>query len=145
MGPETAAAFSAGGFSNIFPQPSYQASAVSGYLTTLGQTNAGLFNATGRAYPDVSTQGVNFAIIASGVVQAVDGTSASAPTFASVISLLNDQRLNANSPPLGFLNYLLYSNVTNAGALNDVTSGSNPGCGTQGFPAVAGWDPVRFS
>ena len=27
--------------------------------------------------------------------------------------------------------------------LNDVTSGSNPGCNTQGFPAITGWDPVR--
>jgi tripeptidyl-peptidase-1 len=23
-----------------------------------------------------------------------------------------------------------------------ITSGSNPGCGTNGFSAVAGWDPV---
>ncbi|KAF8265095.1 peptidase S8/S53 domain-containing protein [Lactarius quietus] len=25
---------------------------------------------------------------------------------------------------------------------NDITSGSNPGCGTEGFSAVPGWDPV---
>jgi len=26
--------------------------------------------------------------------------------------------------------------------LNDITSGSNPGCGTDGFNATVGWDPV---
>jgi tripeptidyl-peptidase-1 len=25
---------------------------------------------------------------------------------------------------------------------NDITVGSNPGCGTDGFPASPGWDPV---
>jgi tripeptidyl-peptidase-1 len=25
---------------------------------------------------------------------------------------------------------------------NDITSGSNPGCNTNGFPATKGWDPV---
>ena len=56
-GPETAASFSAGGFSNLFSQPSYQSSAVSAYLQTLGSTDSGLFNSSGRAYPDVSAQG----------------------------------------------------------------------------------------
>ena len=27
-------------------------------------------------------------------------------------------------------------------AFNDITSGSNPGCGTEGFYAQPGWDPV---
>jgi tripeptidyl-peptidase-1 len=26
--------------------------------------------------------------------------------------------------------------------LNDVTTGGNQGCGTKGFTAVEGWDPV---
>lgn len=33
----------------------------------------------------------------------------------------------------------LYSNP---GAFFDVTSGNNPGCGTSGFSATSGWDPV---
>jgi tripeptidyl-peptidase-1 len=37
------------------------------------------------------------------------------------------------------LNPLLY---LQSYALNDVVSGSNPGCNTNGFPASAGWDPV---
>jgi hypothetical protein len=27
--------------------------------------------------------------------------------------------------------------------LNDVMSGSNPGCNTDGFSAILGWDPVN--
>ncbi|PIL23444.1 hypothetical protein GSI_14755 [Ganoderma sinense ZZ0214-1] len=140
INPETAAAFTSGGFSNIFAQPDYQKDAVAGYLKTLGNTNQGLFNASGRAFPDVATQGVQFAINVAGQFQGVDGTSASSPTFAAIVSLLNDARLNKGQAPLGFLNPLLYSQ--GAAALNDITKGSNPGCGTQGFPAVAGWDAV---
>lgn len=121
--------------------PDYQASAVAAYLTQLGDTNAGKFNPKGRAFPDVSTQGVNFAIVSGGEVTGVQGTSASSPVFASVIALLNDELAAAGKSPLGFLNPWLYS--TAAGALNDVTSGNNPGCGTDGFEAAAGWDPVR--
>lgn len=28
------------------------------------------------------------------------------------------------------------------GVFNDVTNGSNPGCGTAGFQTAPGWDPV---
>ena len=141
INPETAAPFSSGGFSNIFAQPDYQSSAVAAFLSALGNTNAGRFNAQGRAFPDVSTQGVQFLIDVGGRVGGVDGTSASSPTFASVVALLNDARLNLGMAPLGFLNPFLYSQ--GAAALNDITEGSNPGCGTDGFPAVPGWDPVR--
>jgi tripeptidyl-peptidase-1 len=27
-------------------------------------------------------------------------------------------------------------------AFTDITVGSNPGCGSPGFPAAKGWDPV---
>jgi hypothetical protein len=45
--------------------------------------------------------------------------------------MLNDARISAGKTPLGFLNPFLYS----AGytALNDITVGNNPGCGTEGF------------
>jgi tripeptidyl-peptidase-1 len=61
-------------------------------------------------------------------------------TVAGVVSLLNDFRLSQGLSSLGFLNPLLYS--TGLSGLNDITSGSNPGCGTNGFTARAGWDPV---
>ncbi len=36
------------------------------------------------------------------------GTSAAAPEWAGVLSLINDLRLNAGLPPLGFVNVRLY-------------------------------------
>jgi len=65
-------------------------------------------------------------------------------TAAGVFSLLNDFLISHGKAPLGFLNPLIYAS-TSATAFNDITSGSNPGCGTQGFSAVAGWDPVRIA
>jgi len=32
--------------------------------------------------------------------------------------------------------------LTDTFQTDDITSGSNPGCGTAGFSAVSGWDPV---
>ena len=141
VSPETGADFSSGGFSNYFAQPSYQSTAVSTYLTALGSTYKGRYNASGRAFPDVSAQGVNYAVIQDNSTQSVYGTSCASPTFASVVSLLNDRLAAAGKSPLGFLNPFLYSDAGKA-ALNDVTSGSNPGCFSNGFPAKAGWDPV---
>ncbi|TBU30571.1 subtilisin-like protein [Dichomitus squalens] len=140
INPEVAVSFSGGGFSNYFARPDYQSTAVSTFLTKLGSTNKGLFNTTGRAYPDVAAQGENFQVVIGGRVESVAGTSASSPTFAAVISLLNDFRLSQGKSPLGFLNPLIYS--TGVPGFNDITSGTNPGCGTNGFTAGAGWDPV---
>ncbi|THH10648.1 hypothetical protein EW146_g8306 [Bondarzewia mesenterica] len=141
--PETAASFSSGGFSNIFTTPSYQSAAVSAYLTRLGNTNSGKFNRAGRGFPDIAAMGDNVEIVNAGNFGLVAGTSCSSPIFASVISLLNDELIAAGKAPLGFLNPFLYS--TGASALNVITTGSNPGCGTDGFPASAGWDPVCHS
>jgi hypothetical protein len=62
-------------------------------------------------------------------------------TVAGVISLLNDHLLSTGQNPLGYLNPWLYGK--GRPGLNDITSGSNPGCGTEGFSATAGWDAVR--
>ncbi|KIK70212.1 hypothetical protein GYMLUDRAFT_80188 [Collybiopsis luxurians FD-317 M1] len=136
---ETAASLSSGGFSNIFPRPSYQNNDVTNYLTTLGSTNAGKFNPNGRAFPDVAAIGQHLVVFNGGQEFLVDGTSASSPIFASMIALINDELIAAGKSLLGFLNPLLYANP---GALNDITTGDNPGCGTNGFLAGAGWDPV---
>lgn len=64
-------------------------------------------------------------------------------TFAGVIALLNDFRLSQGKSSLGFLNPIIYS--TGVPGFNDITSGSNPGCGTNGFTAGAGWDPVSVA
>ena len=63
--------------------------------------------------------------------------------MAGVISLLSDYQISRGEPALGFLNPWLYG--SGLLGLNDITSGSNPGCGTKGFSAKVGWDPVRLA
>ncbi|KAF8835708.1 hypothetical protein BDN67DRAFT_403352, partial [Paxillus ammoniavirescens] len=47
----------------------------------------------------------------------------------------------ANKGPIGFINPLIYSaNFTDG--FHDITNGTNQGCGTLGFNATKGWDPV---
>lgn len=137
--PEVPLSSNSGGFSNIFPVPSYQRTAVSKYLQTLGSTNAGLFNKSGRGFPDVSAQGANIPIVVGGEEGTAVGTPLSATIFASIIALLNAEFIASGNPPLGLLNPLIYEFTS---AFNDITSGDNPGCGTNGFPAVVGWDPI---
>jgi tripeptidyl-peptidase-1 len=64
--------------------------------------------------------------------------SASCPTFASLLTLVNKQRIAAKKSPVGFVNPVLYANPQ---VMNDVTNGGNQGCGTKGFERVEGWDP----
>jgi tripeptidyl-peptidase-1 len=140
--PEVAAPFSGGGFSNYFARPDYQNTVVQNYLNNnlpSGQYQ-GLFNPAGRAYPDVSAQSNRFFIYFQGIKVLISGTSAAAPTFAGIVALLNDASIAAGKSSLGFLNPMLYS-IGTAG-LRDITQGNAPGCGTQGFNATTGWDPV---
>ncbi|KAH0390309.1 hypothetical protein KCU89_g15733, partial [Aureobasidium melanogenum] len=90
--------------------------------------------------PDVAAQGNHDIIVWEGNVTTIGGTSASAPTFAAVIALVNDALIAAGKPPLGFLNPWLYGGAF--AALTDITEGSSIGCNTSGFPAEAGWDAV---
>ncbi|KAK0099785.1 hypothetical protein ONS95_005829 [Cadophora gregata] len=132
--------YSGGGFSNVFSQPSYQAEAVSNYLTTYPPPyGEHIFNRSGRAFPDVSAIGLNVSVVLGGGVTVAGGTSSSTPIFASIITLLNEARIAVGKKPVGFLNPILYAFPE---AFNDITEGSNPGCGTNGFQAQPGWDPV---
>ena len=100
----------------------------------------------------------------------LDGTSASAPIFAGIVTLLNDARLNANKKPLGFINQMMYQASANRPAtfygkidfscsftpfnlfaFLDVTVGRNrcgdiggvlPTCCQHGFTCGVGWDAV---
>ncbi|KAF9643216.1 subtilisin-like protein [Thelephora ganbajun] len=138
--PETAIFFTGGGFSNYFPRPPYQNDDVADYIDKLDGAYDGLYNAKGRGFPDVAARGDRFRVVISGKTYHVGGTSASSPTVAGLISLLNDYRISHGRPPLGFLNPFLYSK--GAAGLVDIVGGTNPGCGTQGFNATAGWDPL---
>jgi len=154
-GPEMAVNYpdsftSGGGFSWLFEQPAYQTSAVQHYLSTAPTLPpATSYNASGRATPDVSALGSEeFQVIVKGNTISVGGTSASTPTFGSIVTLLNDIRLNKGLPTLGFLNPLLYQIAAkNSSAFFDVTVGNNYwpckcSPNINGFDCGAGWDPA---
>ncbi|TFK80778.1 subtilisin-like protein [Polyporus arcularius HHB13444] len=133
---------SGGGFSNVFPRADFQKGAVTNYLGKFPPGYAqDIFNDSGRAYPDVSANGLNYSVAADGVLRLISGTSASAPTVASILSAINDARLAIGKRPIGWVNPALYSSKFE-GAFHDIINGTNPGCGTQGFAARPGWDPV---
>ncbi|CRG91570.1 hypothetical protein PISL3812_08620 [Talaromyces islandicus] len=144
---------SGGGFSNIYPQASYQADAVNTYLTkhtppykayetsdnsSVG-ANGGVYNKAGRGYPDVAAVGDNIAIFNAGAPTLIGGTSASAPIFASILTRINEELLAKKGTTVGFVNPTLYAHPE---AFHDITSGDNAGCNTDGFSTAPGWDPV---
>jgi len=143
FGPEKAINFTGGGFSNVFAAPSYQTAAVAGFLKTVPTNFAGTFNKAGRGYPDVAAQGWNFEIVAGGVTGLVGGTSASSPTFAGIIALINDRLVAAGKPVLGFLNPFIYATES---AFTDITTGHNSGfvcpASSVAFDAAVGWDAL---
>ncbi|CEJ55182.1 hypothetical protein PMG11_01453 [Penicillium brasilianum] len=142
---------SGGGFSNVFQASSYQTAAISKYFATSNPEypyyegnwtsggDSGLYNRLGRGYPDVAAVADNIALWYKAKFGHTGGTSASTPIFAAIINRIIDERLAIGKGPLGFLNSVLYDNEW---VLNDIVNGSNPGCGTEGFRAAVGWDPV---
>ncbi len=130
-----------GGFSNLFPMPDYQKEVVQAYLNGKDVPDKKHFNASGRAYPDVSAFSTGYIIVDDGLPVPVSGTSCAAPTFAGIVSILNDVRLNKGMKTLGFLNPLLYTKLKGKGFF-DVTKGSNGHFFCEGFTAVPGWDPA---
>ena len=153
--PERAVGLSSGGFSDIFSRPAYQESAVADYLKDhLGDTWKGLYNPAGRGFPDVAAQAKGFQVVTHGRVISVGGTSASAPTFAGLVSMLNNARLKKGLPPMGFLNPWLYK--VGVSGLTDIVDGGSKGCTGKslysGLPAplvigaswnaTQGWDPA---
>lgn len=132
---------SGGGFSSVFNAPKWQAAAVNKWKNTraYAMTKASLtFNDTGRAYPDVSLVAQDYVVVDNGKVISASGTSASAPAFAGLISLINEARKEAGLPVMGFLNPFLYS--LGPGVLNDITEGAN-----QCFADFQNESPVRSS
>ncbi|KAF2768507.1 subtilisin-like protein [Teratosphaeria nubilosa] len=148
--PYNSAYSSGGGFSNIFPIPSYQSSAIATYFKDYdppypyyydGQYNssAGLYNRNGRGIPDVAANGDNIAIYLEREATLEGGTSAASPIFAALVTRINEERIKVGKGPVGFINPTLYSHPE---VLNDIVNGTNPGCGTDGFSCTPGWDPV---
>ena len=85
------------------------------YSTTKGKNigaNGGLYNRIGRAYPDVAANGAWTHMYASGTLIREGGTSMAAPLVASIINLINEERLAAGKSTVGFVNPTFYGNPT---------------------------------
>jgi len=138
-----------GGFSNLFSRPSWQENSVRDFLRSGNVPPTNMFNTTGRAYPDVSALGNAYHVVIGGNDYQVSGTSASAPVFCAMVTLVNGDREVNGKKPLGFLNPLLYQ--LDPSIFNDITIGENnccasgqsaPVCCPYGFSCTRGWDPV---
>lgn len=154
LGPGAELFSSSGGFANYFPIPEYQASAVAHFFkyhdpdlpyyvaneeaTNIG-AGGGIYNRAGRGFPDVSANGAEFEAYNNETLYHFYGTSLAAPIWGSIMTLINEERTMVGKGPVGFINPVLYENPW---VFNDIKNGSNPGCGSQGFSAVEGWDPV---
>ncbi|KAM7214448.1 Peptidase S8/S53 domain containing protein [Rhypophila decipiens] len=137
---------SAGGFSNVFGRPSFQALATPKYLAeqpgVRSLSEAGRFSLLGRGLPDVSAMARNYLVALHGSFHAVGGTSAAAPVIAAMVARINDARFKQGKGPVGLLNPVLYAKADRI-LRNDVEAGSNSGCGVdEAFPASKGWDAV---
>lgn len=161
VAPEEAIFFSSGGFSETFDAPDYQQNALQSYFSNNKKSWGpwkDLFVKTGRGFPDVALQADNYRVVLAGRAYLIGGTSASAPAFAGLVGMLNDDRIASGKKPLGFLNPWLYSPAV-ARTFTDITKGRSTGCdGTRfgttpidgnpaivpgaGWDAVKGWDPV---
>jgi len=138
-----------GGFSMYNLQPSWQVAAVSKYLASNAtMPNKTVFNASLRAFPDISALGNNILNIVGGQVQLVGGTSASCPIIGGMVSQLNNWRLNNNLPAIGHFAPLIYQiYAANPKAFRDITVGSTACteeacCPGLGFTCTVGWDPA---
>lgn len=125
---ETATYFSSGGFSDYWKRPSYQDDDFKAHFHTLGEKNKSYFKSHGRGFPVVSAPSY---VHDKSVLKRYQGTSCSASASRGIVALLNDERLKAKKPSLGFSNPPLY---TNPDALNDIVLGGSTGCdGTARF------------
>lgn len=126
---DSATSATGGGISDVFGLPTWQASVH--IPPSINDQHAG------RGVPDVAGDAdpqTGYQIHVDGQDVVFGGTSAVAPLWAGLIALINQQR----GKPLGYLNPLLYQNYTQiaqANALRDVTSGNNGG-----YAAGPGWD-----
>jgi tripeptidyl-peptidase-1 len=139
---------SGGGFSKMYNRThaTWQEADVANYLavaTALPPTTS--FAVGGRATPDVSAIGEGYQVITGGNrTSTFGGTSASAPVFAAMVSLINEARLQNGLAQIGFLNPWIYQHKE---AFTDIVEGTNAidrdGESTSaGFNCTTGWDPV---
>jgi kumamolisin len=115
-----------GGISVVFPVPTYQQNAD---IPPSANPN----HTVGRGVPDVcgnADPDTGYVVRVDGETMTVGGTSAVAPLWAGLVTLLNQSL----PEPVGFLQPFLYSAAGIAG-LHDITEGTNGA-----YSAGPGWD-----
>jgi len=120
-----------GGISEHFGKPTYQAN-----VNVPPSPSTGF---VGRGHPDVAADAdpeTGYNVLIDGESGSIGGTSAVAPLFAGMITLINKSLGN----PVGFINPTIYGNTTVQQAFNDITIGNNNVIGQTYFQAGPGWD-----
>jgi kumamolisin len=137
-----------GGVSDVFPVPSFQASAgvparaasssaSSGAASSGAASSGAAASAGGRGVPDVAGNAdpvTGYQVFSGGQAQVVGGTSAVAPLWAALVSRLAE----ATGQRFGLIQTLLYAGASPGTAVdgfNDITSGNNGA-----YAAGPGWD-----
>jgi uncharacterized protein (TIGR03437 family) len=139
-------AASGGGASVLFSKPSWQ-------------TGPGVPNDNARDVPDVALSAADhdgYLAVSGGLNWIFSGTSASSPSFAGIVALLNQYLVSAGAqaqPGLGNINPALYRLAqSTTSVFHDITTGDNivpcrlnsPNCqnGSMGYQAGPGYDLV---
>jgi kumamolisin len=115
-----------GGVSDVFSLPSWQTGAgVPPSANTAGRVGRGVPDVSGDADPQTG-----YSVLVDGQQATVGGTSAVAPLWTGLLTLINQ----GIGKPVGFINPLLYGKAS-APAFSDVVSGTNGA-----YDAGPGWD-----
>jgi uncharacterized membrane protein len=123
----------AGGASAIYAKPSWQA-------------GPGVPADGKRDVPDISLAASThdgFLVVEGGYLYVIGGTSASSPSFAGIMALVNQKTGSAQGNPNPVLYALAALEANHATAhsyFHDITSGNNNVPGVTGFSAVTGYD-----
>lgn len=123
-----------GGPSHYYSIPSWQQGI--DMSSNLGST-------TMRNAPDVALVANNINVVIWGFTNYFFGDSASAPLWAGLAALANQQSALNGDPPVGFVNPALYQaakGYSYGRLFHDITSGNNSPLGSGQFPAEAGYD-----
>ena len=114
-----------GGISKLFQVPAYQSRTKLPANVDTGNGGRGVPDVCGNADPETGYQ-----VLVDGQQQTFGGTSAVAPLWAGLITLLNESL----GKPVGFMQPQIYKPAAATG-FHDITKGNNPS-----YKAGAGWD-----
>lgn len=126
---------SGGGVSMVFPLPAWQ-DAASVPMAPNGQPGRGVPDVALVADPDTG-----YNVVFQGQSTVIGGTSASTPSWAALLTLVNQQRVSAGRGRLGFINPMLYK-LGSTAVFHDIVQGNNSIDGITGYSCGPGWDAV---